>query len=947
MRSFICRLLFTGGIYYFYACSWVFSQIQPPPQLNWKKISTRQFKIIYPDGLDSTAFQLASTMEIAALKVPDVYKLKIKPISLYLNNQTCASNGYTALAPRHMQYYIHAPQDGTQLGSADWLKLLAIHEYRHVVQYDYFKRNFSLIPANLFGDYGLAAVSHVALPFWYFEGDAVATETLLSDEGRGRLPSFEMKIKAIITDPNQKFTYNQAYLGSFKRYYPNYYYLGYYMYTHVARNYGIKTWPRVINRVTYMPVLPYSFSRSLKKYTGFNLVKTYRNTVNELKEQWSDDLSDLPGELKPILTEKNKVNTHYKYGHRLASKDIVCLKYGMADAPALIKIDSSGKETTIRAINNDYFISSNGNKIAWNTLKTDIRWGMRDYSDIMLLDLSENKIKKVTRKGKYLSPSVSPSGNKIAAIRYEDSLCYSLVIIDAVSDKLLQEYRFSSPFFIRYPRWSPNENAIIFLATSESLARIMSYNLTSSHIDTILETVNENISGFAFWKNYILFSSSKRGKDEIHAVNLSNGQRFIALTGGLGYFNLSNSLNNDEVILESYTTNGFRLFSWTPDSSQFILQTSFEPHEYYISPVIRKGKYSNIFMKVGQQSPGFAVKKYHHLIDGLKLHSWAIYPYYQGPALDIYINDPLSVVGIQAGIQYNQNEKNTNQSLKLTYAGLFPVINTGLSAGWRTLYKELDNDSSDYYQWFEYSGLFSVSFPFDLSKEAYNQKINISADYNYTIINHLDNRFKDKYDIGNGTFNTTGIEFYYLGYKQMSMRDFFPHFGLMFDVLYKTTIAQSDYRGSLFSVNITGYFKGISRHHSLRLNTAYEYQNPAEDPEQGYVFPSRMLYFRGYKSVFYNEFRKLSIDYSMPLLCPDFGIGSLLYLKRIRTNLFADIGSGISNENKTSFFSYGADLIFDINVFRLPLDFDIGCRLAITSEDKTSVSLIFYQQFGY
>jgi hypothetical protein len=944
---FYCRLLLTGSIYYFFACGWLFSQIQPPPNLKWNKISTSQFKIIYPAGLDTVAFRLASTMELTAQKVPDVYKLKTKPINLYLNNQTFLSNGYTALAPRHMQYYIHAPQDVTELGSTDWLKLLAIHEYRHVVQFDYFKRNFSLVPASLFGDYGLAVISHMALPFWYFEGDAVAAETMLSNLGRGRLPSFEMKVKAIVTDENQKFTYNQAYLGSYKRYFPNYYYLGYYMYTHIARNYGIKTWPLIINRVTYLPILPYSFSRSLKKNTGFYLVKTYRNTINELKEQWAGDLSDLPAEIKPIPTEKNKVYTHYKYGQRLTSNDIVCVKYGMADAPELIKIDSNGKETKIREINNDFFISSNGQKIVWNTLKTDIRWGMRDFSDIMLIDLSDKRVKKITRKGKFLSPSISPSGTKIAAIRYEDTMSYSLVIIDANNNKLFQEYRFSSPLFVRNPSWTVDEKEVIFLITSESITRIMSYNLSNGQIKTILETSDENISKPIFWKNYILFTSSVRGKDEVHAIKPSTGQRYIALTGGFGFFNLSNTLNNDEIIIESYTSNGFRLYSWKPDSTRFTMQNSFNPHEYYISPVIRKGKYSNIFKNDNQQMSSYSIKKYYHLIDGPKLHSWAVYPYYQGPAVNVYINDPLSIIGIEAGLQYNQNEKNTNQSFKLTYSGLFPVISTGISAGWRTSYKEFDNDSSDFYQWFEYSGLVSVSLPLDLSIEAYTQKINVTASFNYTKINHLDNRFKDNFDIGNGTFNAVELGFFYIGYKHMSMRDLFPCAGLMFVTKYKTTIVQSDYRGSLFSVNFTSFFKGISRHHSLRLNAAYEYQNPSESQEQGYIFPSQMLYFRGYESIFYKKFSKLSIDYSMPLFYPDFGIGSLLYLKRIRTNLFTDIGLGNSIGNKKTFFSYGADFLFDINLFRLLIDIDLGCRLAITRENDVSVSFVFLQQFGY
>ena len=42
----------------------------------------------------------------------------------------------------------------------------------------------------LFGEGGQALANSLSVPNWFWEGDAVYQETLVSDQGRGRLPYF-------------------------------------------------------------------------------------------------------------------------------------------------------------------------------------------------------------------------------------------------------------------------------------------------------------------------------------------------------------------------------------------------------------------------------------------------------------------------------------------------------------------------------------------------------------------------------------------------------------------------------------------------------------------------------------------------------------------------------------------------------------------------------------
>jgi hypothetical protein len=67
------------------------------------------------------------------------------------------------------------------------------------------------------------------------------------------------------------FSYQKAFLGSYKDYVtPGYsrYKLGYFMTTYMKREYGPQAWSRVLNRTYNFPLIPFVFSRAIKKGNG-------------------------------------------------------------------------------------------------------------------------------------------------------------------------------------------------------------------------------------------------------------------------------------------------------------------------------------------------------------------------------------------------------------------------------------------------------------------------------------------------------------------------------------------------------------------------------------------------------------------------------------------------------------------------------------------------------
>src|SRR5690606_25361298 len=214
--------------------STVFSQIfngdSYPPSVKWRQINTENYQLIYPASFEDGAQKLANRLEIFRMRVNQTFGKEPRKISIILQNQTVESNGNVQLAPRRSEFYTTPPQQGD---FQNWLDNLAIHEFRHVVQFD---KLTGYLRAPFFEQLALA-IYGVTLPAWFFEGDAVMTETQLSNAGRGRLPSWEMPFRTNLLS-GKKYSYQKDYLGSFKDVTPGFYELGYFMTAALQDDYG-------------------------------------------------------------------------------------------------------------------------------------------------------------------------------------------------------------------------------------------------------------------------------------------------------------------------------------------------------------------------------------------------------------------------------------------------------------------------------------------------------------------------------------------------------------------------------------------------------------------------------------------------------------------------------------------------------------------------------------
>ena len=119
--------------------------------------------IIFPPGLDSEAREVAFLVSALSKTTLSTIGNQQKPIDIVFHNLTTVPNGYVQLAPFRSEFQLTPAQNSFDLGSLPWHQTLAIHEYRHVQQYNNFCVGLSKAFYILFGQDGHAFANSLSV----------------------------------------------------------------------------------------------------------------------------------------------------------------------------------------------------------------------------------------------------------------------------------------------------------------------------------------------------------------------------------------------------------------------------------------------------------------------------------------------------------------------------------------------------------------------------------------------------------------------------------------------------------------------------------------------------------------------------------------------------------------------------------------------------------------
>ncbi len=904
-----------------------------PATLKWNEIITDHFNILFPEGFEIEGQRIANTLEHLHGPASRSLGKKPRPIPIILQNQGVISNGFVTLGPRRSEFYTSPPQDYKFLGNNDWLNTLATHEFRHVVQFDKAITGISKLGYWFFGEDVLAGLAFISTPLWFWEGDAVGIETAFSSSGRGRIPYFQALHRANVLDRGG-FKYQKQYLRSFKDQIPNHYLTGYLMTTFLRRTYGDDILDRVTQRSFKWPILPFTFSRALKKETGNNLTKNYTLMSEEMKMLYSNQVNALQfTSFEPVAPRKGKLYTEYAYPQATEDGSLLAVRYGIGDISQLVRSKENGEWQALHTLGiweDNGYLSSGGNKVVWNEILFHPRWDNTTFSAIKVLNLSSGKTATIGRRERYKGAGISPDGNTIVTVSSSKNNVFNVLLLDAESGEPRKIFENPGNLFYSMPQFSADGKAIVALKHSPPHKSIVSIDIETGLETEWIKSSDENLGHPVLKNEWLFYASDVSGIDNIYAQNLSSRQIFQVTSARLGAYNPHVNHDSNWVYYNEMTKNGWDVVKvpldpekWTP------LKNIANEAVNYFQPIVEQENEVDILSTVPQTS--FDVKKYKQYKHLLRPNGWGWVNTLSDQQIELgfYSQNILSTAHVDAGYTISLFEGTGYWSTNLSYQGLPAIFDAGAIYGTRSVISNADGEDN-LYTWTEKGLTGGIRVPFNFTHSAYYERATIGAGISSTTVDNYNNPSLDIGQQRDGSLYATNYTASYSRLLKQSKRDIYPRWGQSIALSYfDTPFKNSDYLSSLWSAEAYLYLPGLFKHHSVRLRGAYQ-----DEEISNYRFRSQVQYVRGYGYTSFRDLTTFSANYALPLLYPDLALGPFLYFQRVRTNLFYDVGIGSLPASSVTFNSVGLDLFVDYNIMRYLPTFSTGLRVVYIPEQK-------------
>jgi hypothetical protein len=924
---------------------------QDPASLKWKQIKTGRFTVIYPEKYGPGGIVYAKEIDRAYSKLNSLFPQMKFTLPVVIHNYSIQSNGYVAWAPRRMELYPTPDQNTIPLAPETQL---AVHELTHVLQMKSLNQGFSKAMSLVFGEQFTGIIASL-LPSWLLEGDAVFAESILTQSGRGRTPSFQKQLKALIVDNKKRYNYDKMLEGSFKDFVPDDYEYGYQMVTLALAKNDPQIWNKVFKFTGEQPFTVNPVNISLSKNYGLKKKTLWEETFDTLKTIWTKDVSkENPSDYELENPDKNGKYINY-YSPLYAGNDsIIAIKTSLSFPASFVLINPVKKtEKRIHTPGQLYpfFISYAKGRLVWVETQTDPRWQNREYSVIKLMDIKTKQIIKLTRKSRYLAASISPEGNRIVAVENTISNINSLVLMDAETGTRIQSAGTPGNVYLQHPQWSEDGKKITFIFLADTGEGIMSFKPESQEWETLIEASRNDLQSSFLRNDSLFFVSSSSGTDNVYLRTPDKNTEPLTRSR---FGTIDVSPCGKRIFFSDYTSLGNNICSAPVLSTREVFNNNNNSSSFLISRFDIKTSSDDENSNITYTPEPY--RKWQHLF---RFHSWM--PFYVNinelqidpasirPGVSIMTQNTLSTLTSTLGYEYSADKRNLIHS-RVTWQGLYPVIESQLDYGTLPQISKMGeniSNPSDIKPGISFIN--TISLPLQFSSGNFSEFLqpSLSSDYlnRYVYIKETGN-----YDYGQ---NIITARLYFTNYYQSAVRDIYPRWAQVIDFNYRYAPFDRMIYGSDVSLKTAFYFPGVFPNNGIKIRLEAEKQLPEK-----YLYQNLSSIPRGYYNIISKEIQFLSLDYFMPLAYPDFNVASLLYLKRIRSGLFYDYATGPGNSfyiysanglvplnnssENVSFKSFGFELLADFHVLRIPYMISAGVQSAWKSVNQSpSVEMLF------
>ncbi|KAA3648573.1 MAG: hypothetical protein DWP98_08465 [Bacteroidetes bacterium] len=865
------------------------------PKLQWKVTESKWSNIIYNPENEKIAFQVQGIL-LRMQKQHVNIGPKRKKIKLILRSQNSVSNGFVSLAPFKSEFYLTPNSDNFTLGTLNWPYLLATHEYQHVLQFSNTLYGISRLAFFIGGELTWGSLQTIITPNWFLEGDAVRAETEYTQQGRGRVPAFLNGYRELAFK-NTFYSYQKARNGSLKDVVPNHYPLGYLMVKYGRDNYGENFWPTVLKQTSQLKGLLYPFSRALKRNSGLKVKRFYTASMTDYANQLP---SELPNIIYPDLIPKSKkeirANATFSNFALDEKSGLQYIHYSSFDRTNYIYELDSNLEIQNKhflAIRLSNYFDVYNQEILYAAKYVHPRWSLEDYNDLVIYDFKTGKTRRLTVGKRIFSPQFINDGKRIIAVKIQKSHRAHLIIYNRDGD-VIQQFPNQENYYFTFPKQLNDSCILVGLRDTLGQTNLSIYNIKTNHYEHLLPWTFHQYGIPTFSKEKIYYSASYDGIDHLYCYDLKTKTLSQITSGKTSQYQAVYNQKSNELFFQNYQLNGSFLSKLNLDT---ITQNAYkiEPLKHVIKTSFSEQNTIPAF----NNSDSLLGKKYHKAKHLLNLHSWSAQfndPNYE---FAIYSDDVLGTLSSSFGTTYNTNENGMGYFARMTYAQFYPIFDFGFSSTRRSA---LTTRSEKLY-WVENDFFSQVQIPFNFSSRSYTKKLNIGAGYQFSKVNF------DKESLANLQIQAINMGYKFEIKRLKAKKNIFTHLGFYFNLNYESSIDENE----LSQINLKNSIAlpGIFQNHSFILDADFQSKNN----HSNYNFEDNFNYARGISVLYQDRVSRVGFNYHLPLFYPDRGALGLVYLYRIRMNLFYDYTILNVYQKNYGVNTSGAEFIFDLNLF--------------------------------
>jgi hypothetical protein len=514
-------LLFSNAIIF---PTTAFSALTQDPSLHWRTLYTDHFEIHFHTGENDLAHEVAEISERVHNKLSKTFNWAPESrTQIVVTDRFDFSNGLAYPIPRNwMLLIINAPDSFSSLGDYDnWLELLIIHEYTHVLHFD----KVSGVPKalrNVFGRF-LFLFPNIIQPPWMIEGLATYEETDSEHGiGRGQNSYYRMLMRLEVENGIKPLNQVNQPLVSWPMNTSRYLY-GVYFYQFIRSRYGEEKIQQLIENYSDN-IIPLAINSNSKETLGKTISELWEEFNDYLKKEFLPEIQNIR---KAGITDSKKL-THSGYFNSspktTPNGDVYFIQRDMQSEPRLMVIRKNGSKPHVVAESRGRYFDIHP-QAGIVVAELDSYNNTNIFSDLNHINPRTGKKTKITHGGRYLYASWSPDGKKIIAVHSELGE-HALHLLDSQGKFLKKLWQGNNKIVLGPPDWSPRTNKLIFSVwRPETQWNLETFDINRSQWKQLTHSKNiETTPNFTTDGQKIIFSADYDGVFNLYRLNLTNGK---------------------------------------------------------------------------------------------------------------------------------------------------------------------------------------------------------------------------------------------------------------------------------------------------------------------------------------------------------------------------------------------------------------------------------------